>query len=90
MDHCIDNYVPGVLNVVEMGDLAGIVAPRALFAESGTRDTIFPLPAFRKAVDRAREIYGAFGVPDQFGHEEFEGEHQFHGAGAFAHLKLYL
>jgi len=90
VNHCVDNYVPGLLKVVEMPDMAGLIAPRALFAESGTKDPIFPLPAFEQAVARLREIYAAFGVPERFGWEVFEGDHQFHGVGAFAFLKKYL
>ncbi len=90
MDHCVDNYVPGLLNVVEMPDLTGLVAPRALFAESGSRDPIFPLPAFEQAVARAREIYAAFGAKEKFDAEVFNGEHQFHGVGAFAFLEKHL
>jgi hypothetical protein len=90
VNHCIDNYVPGILNVVEMPDLTGLVAPRALFAESGSKDPIFPLPAFRHAVARATDIYRAFGVGDKFGSEVFDGDHQFHGTGAFAFLNREL
>ena len=35
LSHCIDNYVPGILNWAEMYDVAGLIAPRPLFAESG-------------------------------------------------------
>ena len=42
IDHCVDNYVPGLLRLAEMPDLAALVAPRALFAESGRDDPIFP------------------------------------------------
>ena len=42
LSHCIDNYVPGILNWAEMYDVAGLIAPRPLFAESGEEDTIFP------------------------------------------------
>ncbi len=90
VDHCIDNYVPGILGVVEMPDMTGLVAPRALFAESGVRDRIFPLPAFRKAVEQGRRIYEAFGVSGLFDSEEFEGEHQFHGHGAFDFLEKHM
>lgn len=86
VDHCVDNYAAGLLNLIEMPDLAALIAPRALFVESGTRDDIFPLPAFKRAVARAEGIYTAFGVPDRFGSEVFEGEHLFHGTGAFAFL----
>jgi dienelactone hydrolase len=88
--HCIDNYVPGILNVVEMYDLAGLIAPRGLFVESGTRDPIFPVEATRTAIAKARRIYEVFGVPQQMGHEIFEGDHEFHGQGAFEFLKQWL
>lgn len=86
IDHCVDNYVPGLLRLAEMPDLAALVAPRALFAESGRADPIFPFAGFEQAVAQARDIYHAFGVPDQFGAEAFDGGHQFHGVGAFAFL----
>src|SRR5206468_8309980 len=43
--HCIDNYVPGILNWAEMHDIAGLIAPRPLFVESGEHDAIFPITA---------------------------------------------
>jgi dienelactone hydrolase len=88
--HCIDNYVPGILNVVEMYDLAGLIAPRGLFVESGTRDPIFPVEATRTAVAKAQRIYEVFGAPERMGHEIFEGDHEFHGKGAFEFLKKWL
>ncbi|HVK02117.1 MAG TPA: alpha/beta hydrolase family protein [Armatimonadaceae bacterium] len=85
--HCVDNFVPGLLALCEMPDLTALVAPRPLFAESGDKDPIFPLPGFRTAVARAGEVYRAFGVPENFGHEVFDGDHRFHGVGAFAFLE---
>jgi hypothetical protein len=73
-----------------MPDMAGLVAPRALFAEGGTKDNIFPKAAFQGAAKRAEEIYTAFGVKEQFGWEQFEGSHEFHGVGAFKFLKRTL
>jgi hypothetical protein len=70
--------------------MAGLVAPRALFVENGTEDNIFPLAAFQRAVTRAEEIYAAFGAPERFGSEVFEGDHHFHGAGAFRFLERAL
>ena len=90
VDHCVDNYAPALLAAVEVPDLAGLVAPRALFAESGTRDPIFPLPAFEHAAARARDIYAAFGAPDAFDVEVFDGDHRFHGAGAFRFLEAHM
>jgi dienelactone hydrolase len=90
LSHCIDNYVPGILNYFEMYDLAGLVAPRGLFVESGTRDPIFPVEGSRLAFKRAKAIYTAFGVPEMTGQEIFDGEHVFHGVGAFEFLKKSL
>jgi dienelactone hydrolase len=88
--HCIDNYVPGILNVVEMYDLAGLIAPRGLFVESGTRDPIFPVEATRTAIAKAQRIYDVFAARERMGHEIFEGDHEFHGTGAFEFLKHWL
>ena len=59
--HCIDNYVPGILNWAEMHDLAGLIAPRPLFVESGEKDNIFPIRASIESFNEVRKIYGVFG-----------------------------
>ena len=87
IDHCVDNYVPGLLRLAEMPDLAALIAPRALFVENGRDDPIFPCSAFEEAIAQARDIYQIFGVPDHFSAEAFDGGHQFHGSGAFAFLE---
>ena len=86
IQHCIDNYIPGILRYAEMYDVAGLIAPRSLFVEAGTKDRIFPVEATRYAVGKAREMYRAMDAEDRLGFEVFEGTHQFHGVGAFRHL----
>ena len=86
ISHCIDNYIPGVLKYAEMYDIAGLIAPRAMFVESGTEDTIFPIDATRFAFDRAKGIFRVFGAEDQLGLEVFEAAHSFHGVRAFQFL----
>jgi hypothetical protein len=86
VDHCVDNFAPGLYALCEMPDLAGLVAPRLLFAETGTIDPIFPLPAFQQASARVQEIYTYANTPDNFAQEVFEGDHRFHGVGAFEFL----
>ena len=86
INHCIDNYIPSVLKYAEMYDIAGLIAPRAMFVESGTEDTIFPIDATRFAFNQAKEIFRVFGVEDQLGLEVFEAAHSFHGVGAFEFL----
>jgi cephalosporin-C deacetylase-like acetyl esterase len=90
LSHCIDNYVPGILNYIEMYDIAGLVAPRGLFIESGMRDPIFPIHGSRAAFKKAQDIYSVFGARDKIGHEIFDDEHVFYGKGAFEFLKKML
>ena len=57
IQHCIDNYIPGILRYAEMYDVAGLIAPRSLFVETGTDDRIFPVEATRYAVGKdARDV----------------------------------
>ena len=90
ISHCPDNYVPGLLQDMEMYDLSGLVAPRALFVESGRNDRIFPIAGSQTAAAKAREIYATFGVPQQFGYEVHEGAHEVHLVGAFDFLSHHL
>jgi len=88
--HCIDNYVPGVLNWAEMYDIAGLIAPRPLFVESGERDPIFPIHASIESFTRVKEIYGVFESADRVEQEVFPGEHTFWGRRGIPFLARHL
>lgn len=88
--HCIDNYVPGILNWAEMHDIAGLAAPRPLFVESGERDNIFPIRASIESFNEVKKIYGVFGVPDAVDQEVFPDEHAFWGRRGIPFLARHL
>jgi dienelactone hydrolase len=90
ISHCIDNYVPGILRDFEMADLVGLIAPRFVFVESGTRDPIFPRDGVQAAIDHAQAIYQALGAPGHLDHAFFEADHQFDGRAAFPRLRAWL
>lgn len=90
ISHCIDNYVPGLLGIAEMADVAGLIAPRPMFVESGTMDPIFPIEATRRSFTRAQEIWRVWGAEDRLGLEVFEGDHAFSGRQGFPFLKKHL
>jgi len=90
MNHCVDNFIPGIIPYAEMHDIAALIAPRALFAENGTLDGIFPVDAARYAYKSARKAWEVLGVPEKIGQEIFEGEHQFWGKQAFEFLAKWL
>ena len=88
--HCMDNYVPGILNWAEMYDVAGLIAPRPLFAESGDKDNIFPVEASRNSFARVKKVYQVMGAPEMAGHEVFSGEHSFHGVGGLSFMAKHI
>ncbi len=59
--HCADNYIPGILNVADIGDIAGLIAPRKLLVVAGEKDDIFPIQGVRKAFEKAKAIFAAAG-----------------------------
>jgi dienelactone hydrolase len=88
--HCTDNYVPGILNWAEMHDLAGLIAPRPLFVESGEKDDIFPIRASIESFNEVRKIYSVFGAADRAEHEVFPAEHSFWGKRGIPFLANHL
>ncbi|HXB75262.1 MAG TPA: alpha/beta hydrolase family protein [Candidatus Acidoferrales bacterium] len=90
ISHCIDNYVPGILNWAEMYDVAGLIAPRPLFAESGERDDIFPIAASRESFARVQKVYGVFDAGAVVEQETFDGPHSFWGKRGLPFLAKHL
>ncbi|MBI2686048.1 MAG: acetylxylan esterase [Acidobacteria bacterium] len=90
LSHCMDNYVPGILNWCENYDVASLIAPRPLYCESGERDPIFPIAATREAFGHVKQVYTALGVPDLAQLEVFDGEHLFHGGAGIPFLAKHL
>ena len=90
MSHCIDNYVPGILNWGEMYDVAGLIAPRPLIAESGERDNIFPIAASKESFARVSKVYAAMNASNVIEHDVFPGEHSFHGVRGIPFLAKHL
>jgi len=62
--HCEDNYIPGILKVAEVGDIAGLIAPRGLLVVAGERDEIFPIRGVYKAFEKAKMIFAAAGCSE--------------------------
>lgn len=59
--HCECNYLPGMLNLGNMGDVAGLVAGRNLLIIQGKDDTIFPLEAAKAEFRKTEAIFKAAG-----------------------------
>jgi hypothetical protein len=79
VSHCVDNYVPGIMQWAEMYDVAGLIAPRPVFIESGERDKSFPIAASRESFERLKKTYEVFGAGESAQQEVFDGPHSFWG-----------
>lgn len=65
INHCTDNYIPGILKIAEMADLAGLIAPKRLVIVAGEQDTIFPIEGVRRGFKTVERIFEAAGVRDR-------------------------
>jgi hypothetical protein len=59
MPHCECNYVPGILQLGEMGDIAALIAPRPLCLVNGRYDPIFPLEGTIEQFETVKQAYAA-------------------------------
>lgn len=57
MQHCECNYVPGAGANFEMGDLAAMLAPKAVCFINGENDEIFPVRASRQQFETVEQVY---------------------------------
>ena len=87
INHCTCNFVPGLLKLGELSDLAGLIAPRPVLVENGTRDDIFPIEAVKKTVRKARRAWKVFGAEKNLETDYFPGAHQIHGERAYPFLE---
>jgi dienelactone hydrolase len=85
--HCECNYVPGIMTVAEMYDVAGLIAPRHFMAVAGREDPIFPYPATQLAFERLKRIYAVAGVPERCQLYTGEGGHRYYKAGVWPFVR---
>lgn len=90
LSHCVDNYVPGILDWCEEYDIAGLIAPRPLFAEFGEIDPIFPVEAAQFSAETVERIYHVFGAKENFAYHRHPGDHEFNGTQGFPFCERHL
>ena len=58
------NHIPNIRKYFEMGDLAGLIAPRRLVIAAGELDDIFPIDETKKNFEIIKNIFTSLGVPE--------------------------
>ena len=79
--HCYCNYVQNIMLLCNMGDLAGLVAPRKLLIINGAKDDIFPIGPAREEFKTTKAVYKAMGVADNCEMYEGDGGHRYYMDG---------
>lgn len=62
ISHCSCNVVPGIMQLGEMYDVAGLIAPRPVLMVHGEQDPIYPVQGTLEAFQHLQAIYRAMGV----------------------------
>ncbi len=78
--HCSCNYVPGIVKYFDMGDIAGLIAPRPLIIVNGKDDVIFPLDSAKEQLTITRKVYEATNAEDKMSHVVGNEGHRFYAA----------
>ena len=88
--HCDCNYVPGIMRLGEMYDVAGLIAPRPFSAIAGREDPIFPIEHVKSAFEHLQRIYAVAGVPENCQLHIGEGGHRYYKAGAWHFIRRHF
>ena len=79
-EHCLCNYVPSIMKYFDMGDLAGLIAPRPFVAVNGQHDGIFPIDSAKEQMEIAYGLYREAGAADKARHVVGPEGHRFYAA----------
>jgi len=88
--HCDCNYVPGMLRLGEMYDVAGLIAPRPVCMIAGREDEIFPIEHVHKAFGHLKRIYEVAGVPRRCELYVGDGGHRYYATGAWPFINKWF
>lgn len=88
--HCDCNYIPGILRLGEMYEVAGLIAPRPFRAIAGREDPIFPIEFVLEAFEKLKAIYEVAGAQDRCELYIGEGGHRYYKDGAWPFIRKWF
>lgn len=77
MAHCECNYVPNLLSLGDISDIAALIAPRPLRIVNGKQDPIFPLSGVEKPYQMLEQAYTIAGTSNACSLSLHQGGHQY-------------
>lgn len=91
--NCDCNYVPGLWNVADIGDIGALIAPRPMVIETGDEDDLNGKSGLKNVtaqVETVRKAMALYGAQDRLCHHIFSGGHRWSGEKAYPWLERYL
>jgi len=82
--------IPGLLNVGDVPEIGGLIAPRPCLWEAGKRDGLIDPRWADSALVRMGRAYRALGAEAALHVDRFEGAHEWHGTQAYPLLDAIL
>ncbi|SFL46294.1 dienelactone hydrolase family protein [Halanaerobium salsuginis] len=73
--HCLDNYLPGILNYAELPDILAAIAPKPLLLQAAVHDQLFPIESAKKAEQIAAKAYKLLHSSNKLDFSLIEGSH---------------
>jgi len=83
---CGCNFVPGLWELVDIGDLGALIAPKMLLIESGTEDRLNGSGGILNVIEQVkitRKGYSLHNKESNLYHHIFEGAHRWNGEKAY-------
>lgn len=84
--HCADNYVPGLANWADLGDVLALFAPKPVVVVAGETDPIFPIQSVRDAFSTVQRAYDDAAAADRCALVVGHGGHRFYAQDGWARL----
>jgi dienelactone hydrolase len=91
--NCSCNYVPGLWQLADMGDIGALIAPRPLLIETGRHDDLNGERGVENVTEQlaiTRPAYALLGAEDRLAHTVFEGGHRWDGTDVLPWLARWL
>ncbi len=83
ISHCGCNYIPSVARYFDMGDLAGLIAPRGLIIVAGKDDKIFPIDGVKATYNIAKSLFEASNAEHKLDFIIGNGGHRYYAKQTF-------
>ena len=91
--NCSCNYVPGLWQLADMGDIGALIAPRPLLIETGRHDHLNGERGVANVTEQygiTRQAYALLDAEERLAHSMFEGGHRWDGTDVLPWLARWL